>query len=95
MEIDSILRELTSGPRQDGPDELDDLPFGEDVGTANIVIVGVGGAGCNTIDSIMSIGVKGATCVAINTDKRHLKRVRAHKKVLIGASITGGLGAGG
>ena len=94
MEIDAILRELTAESRP-GDLDVDDLPFGDDVGTANIVIVGVGGAGCNTVDSIMRIGVKGATCVAINTDKRHLKRVKAHKKVLIGASITGGLGAGG
>lgn len=60
-----------------------------------IAIVGVGGGGCNTIDRIMKIGVKGVTTVAINTDQLHLKTLQAHKRVLIGASITKGLGAGG
>ncbi|VVB57859.1 Cell division protein FtsZ 1 [Candidatus Anstonella stagnisolia] len=60
-----------------------------------IAIVGVGGGGCNTVDRIMKMGVKGVTTVAVNTDQLHLKTLQAHKRVLIGASITKGLGAGG
>ncbi|MDK2464348.1 MAG: cell division protein FtsZ [Candidatus Korarchaeota archaeon] len=66
-----------------------------EVGEANIVIVGVGGAGCNTVNTIMKVGITGAKAVAINTDKKHLDKINAHMKVLIGESITGGLGAGG
>jgi len=60
-----------------------------------ISIIGVGGAGCNTIQRMMKTGVRNATTVAINTDQLQLKSMDAHKKVMIGASITKGLGAGG
>ncbi|MHA1698427.1 MAG: cell division protein FtsZ [Promethearchaeota archaeon] len=72
------------------PDELK-VP----VGSAKIVIIGAGGAGNNTIDRLMKIGIRGAECVAINTDKQHLEFISAHKKILIGERITRGLGAGG
>lgn len=64
-------------------------------GSAKILIIGAGGAGNNTIDRLMKIGIKGAECVAVNTDKQHLEFVNAHKKILIGEKITRGLGAGG
>ena len=60
-----------------------------------ISIVGVGGGGCNTVDRITRMGVKGVTTVAINTDQLHLRNLQANKRVLLGASITKGLGAGG
>jgi cell division protein FtsZ len=60
-----------------------------------IAVIGVGGGGCNTVDRIMKGGIKSATTVAINTDALHLRMVQAHKKVLIGQSVTKGLGAGG
>ncbi|NYZ60333.1 cell division protein FtsZ [Candidatus Micrarchaeota archaeon] len=61
-----------------------------------IVTVGVGGAGNNTINRLIKTGVKGTELVAINTDKQHLNQVHERaKKVLIGKSITKGLGAGG
>lgn len=61
-----------------------------------IMVVGAGGAGCNSINRLARAGVKGAELVAINTDKKHLNTVSdAAKRLLIGASITKGLGAGG
>jgi len=60
-----------------------------------IAVLGVGGGGCNTVDRMMKAGIKSATTIAINTDQKHLKMVDAHKRVLIGATITKGLGAGG
>ena len=59
-----------------------------------IVIVGVGGAGGNMITRLMSAGVEGVETVAINTDSQDLLYTRAHRKILIGKEITGGLGAG-
>jgi cell division protein FtsZ len=67
----------------------------EKIGYANIKIVGCGGAGNNTIDRLMKIGIRGAKCVAINTDRQHLDMVDAHIKILIGKNLTRGLGAGG
>lgn len=65
------------------------------VGSAKILIIGAGGAGNNTVDRLMKIGIRGAECIAINTDQQHLNFIRAHQKILIGEKITRGLGAGG
>jgi cell division protein FtsZ len=64
-------------------------------GTPRIVIVGCGGAGGNTITRLQKLGVKGAETIAINTDTIALDLVDADKKILIGKSLTKGLGAGG
>jgi cell division protein FtsZ len=58
-------------------------------------VVGVGGAGNNTVTRLMEMGVVGAECIAINTDALHLSVSRAHQKVLIGEKLTKGLGVGG
>src|SRR5512136_3143392 len=65
------------------------------VGQPRIVIVGCGGAGNNTVNRIHHMGVAGAETIAINTDKQHLDMIQAGKRVLIGKSLTKGLGAGG
>lgn len=64
-------------------------------GKPRILVVGCGGAGNNSVDRLMRIGVHGAKTVAINTDKMHIDRIEAEKKALIGRSITRGMGAGG
>lgn len=70
-------------------------PSSRDMGQARIVVVGCGGAGNNTVKRLMTIGVQGAECIAINTDRQHLSVTTAHRKLLIGERITRGLGAGG
>jgi cell division protein FtsZ len=67
----------------------------ESFGDPRIVIVGAGGAGNNTVNRLYNIGVDGAETIAINTDKQHLKMVEADTKILVGKSLTNGLGAGG
>lgn len=64
--------------------------------TPRIMVIGTGGAGCNSINRLAKAGIKGADLVAINTDKMHLMTIsESVKKMLIGASLTRGLGAGG
>jgi cell division protein FtsZ len=60
-----------------------------------IVIIGVGGAGNNTVKRLYDIGIEEAETVAINTDKQHLEMTKADTKILIGKSLTKGLGSGG
>ncbi|MDD3159896.1 MAG: cell division protein FtsZ [Candidatus ainarchaeum sp.] len=68
----------------------------EEFGAPKIMVIGCGGAGCNTINRIAAMGVAGATLCAINTDKQHLAIVNDEvTKILIGKSVTRGLGAGG
>jgi cell division protein FtsZ len=64
-------------------------------GDPRIVIVGAGGAGNNTVNRLYNIGVDGAETIAINTDKQHLQMIEADTKILVGKSLTNGLGAGG
>lgn len=61
---------------------------------AKIKVIGVGGAGNNTINRLAQIGVHGTELVAINTDAADLLKVKADRKVLIGRKLTNGLGAG-
>ena len=64
-------------------------------GQPRIVIVGCGGAGNNTINRLHHLQVTGAETIAVNTDKQHLDMIQADKRILIGKSLTKGLGAGG
>lgn len=61
---------------------------------AEIKVVGVGGAGGNTVSRMMQIGIVGAEVVAVNTDAQDLLYTDADSKVLIGKELTRGLGAG-
>ncbi len=72
--------------------QMDDV---DGFGDPRIVIVGAGGAGNNTVNRLYNIGVDGAETIAINTDKQHLKMIEADTKILVGKSLTSGLGAGG
>lgn len=65
------------------------------VGQANIKVVGIGGAGSNMVSWLYQKGIKGAEIVACNTDKQHLDVSNADRKILIGKTITRGLGCGG
>jgi cell division protein FtsZ len=60
-----------------------------------MLVLGVGGAGNNTVTRLMEMGIVGAECIAINTDALHLNISKAHRKILIGEKLTKGLGVGG
>ena len=60
------------------------------------MVVGAGGAGCNAVNRLAGMGISGAQLVAVNTDKQHLAMINDElTKILIGRSVTRGLGAGG
>jgi len=60
----------------------------------SIKVVGVGGAGCNTVTRLSEVGITGAEILTMNTDAQDLLYSVSDKKVLLGAELTGGLGAG-
>lgn len=68
---------------------------GVQVGNANIKVIGAGGAGNNMVTWLYKKGISGAEVHAVNTDKQHLDISEADSKLLIGAALTKGLGAGG
>ena len=64
------------------------------VGKPKIIIVGCGGGGCNSVSRMNEIGLNSVETIAINTDRPHLAKVKAHRRLLIGQGITNGNGAG-
>jgi len=60
---------------------------------ARIIVVGVGGGGCNAVLSMIQAEVSGVEFVAVNTDLQALNRVPANR-IQIGGSTSRGLGAG-
>ncbi len=59
-----------------------------------IKVIGVGGAGNNVINRMITSGVGGVEFVVINTDKQDLNKSVCENKVQIGEKLTGGMGAG-
>lgn len=62
--------------------------------SASLKVVGVGGGGCNAIDSMINRGLRGVEFVAVNTDAQVLEESVAQQKIQIGTGVTRGLGAG-
>lgn len=75
------------------PDDEEILRFIESA-KPKIYVVGTGGSGSNTITRLASIGVQGATLIAMNTDAPHLVKTKSERKLLLGKKLTKGLGAG-
>ena len=73
-------REYSDGPSFDG--------------MAKIKVIGVGGAGNNAVNRMVSMGVSDVDFIAVNTDKQALSNSKAATKIQIGEKITRGLGAG-
>ncbi len=82
MSIASLLRRVSDYTNQENTRSIP-LP--------NILVVGVGGAGCNAITRMKKLGLNVPT-IAINTDEVHLKMVDADKKILLKALGTKGTG---
>ncbi len=61
---------------------------------AVLKIVGVGGGGCNALNSMISRGLTGIEYIAINTDAQCLETNNSNHKLVVGSKITEGLGAG-
>jgi len=60
----------------------------------SIKVVGVGGAGGNTINSIIDSGYHSIECIAVNTDAQALGISKADVKIQLGLKSTKGMGTG-
>ena len=73
------------------------MSFVPETGPENVVtikVVGVGGAGNNVVNRMVTSGTKGVEFIAINTDKQALAISNADQKIQIGEKLTHGQGAG-
>lgn len=59
-----------------------------------ITVFGVGGAGGNAVNNMITSGLTGVSFVVANTDSQALTNADAIEKIQIGRAITQGLGAG-
>jgi cell division protein FtsZ len=63
--------------------------------TEHILVAGVGGGGCNAVDSMTAQWEHGPALAVINTDTQALDGTRTPRRLAIGRKITNGLGTGG
>lgn len=59
-----------------------------------LMVLGVGGAGGNAVNNMISAGLQGVDFVVANTDAQALRNSRAPRVIQMGTNVTEGLGAG-
>ena len=59
-----------------------------------ISVIGVGGAGCNAVNTMINSKVKNINFLVANTDGQALSRSMASTQIQLGKELTNGLGAG-
>ena len=67
---------------------------GRDDSAANLLVIGVGGAGNNAVNEMIEEGIRGVNFICVNTDIQVLKECKAPKWIQIGEKLTKGLGCG-
>ncbi len=60
-----------------------------------VKVIGIGGAGNNAVNRMITDGVSNVEFIACNTDDNDLKNALAEIKIQLGVRLTQGLGAGG
>jgi cell division protein FtsZ len=61
---------------------------------AKIKVVGIGGGGCNAVNTMIKAGLTGVEYIVANTDSQALAASLAPTKIQLGSDLTKGLGAG-
>jgi len=61
---------------------------------ARIKVIGIGGGGCNALNTMIELNLEGVDFIAANTDAQVLKISPSPAKIQLGERITGGRGAG-
>ncbi len=73
--------------------EIEKEPVME-VNGAKIKVIGVGGGGCNAVNTMIRAGLTGVEYIVANTDAQALNASLAPTKIQLGVEVTKGLGAG-
>ncbi|MGV8176532.1 MAG: cell division protein FtsZ [Candidatus Bilamarchaeaceae archaeon] len=88
-QTDKIVQDVV--PPTGDDDEI--LKFLEE-SKQKIYVIGTGGSGSNTLDRLFELGIKDVSLIGMNTDAKHLLKIRAHKKIILGKKLAQGRGAG-
>ncbi len=62
--------------------------------SAKVKIIGIGGGGCNALNTMIESGLTGVDFIAANTDAQALTANKAPIRIQLGARLTKGLGSG-
>ncbi len=63
--------------------------------TPSIAVVGLGGAGSEAVQDLVSLGIPGVRAIAVNTDAKHLLSTGVEERILLGRRELHGHGSGG
>jgi cell division protein FtsZ len=63
--------------------------------TPSIAVVGLGGAGSESVSDLLALGIPGVRAFAVNTDANHLLRTGVEERILLGHRELKGRGSGG
>lgn len=66
----------------------------QDSSSIRIKILGIGGAGCNTVNSMIDSDLEGVSFIVANSDLQALRLSKAANKIQLGIKTTKGLGCG-
>ena len=61
---------------------------------ARIIVFGIGGAGGNAVNNMITSGLQGVDFIVANTDAQALTMSKAKRIIQMGTQVTEGLGAG-
>jgi cell division protein FtsZ len=92
-QIPPLTGEVRSEEKKISSDDEELLKFLKET-EQKIIVVGTGGSGTNTLNRLYEMGTQGVITIGMNTDARHLLKIRANKKILLGRKVSGGRGAG-
>ena len=74
--------------------EMSTAPSQPSALNAPIKVIGVGGGGSNAVNTMYDRGIQGVDFIVCNTDAQALDASPVPIKVQLGATLTGGQGAG-
>jgi cell division protein FtsZ len=63
--------------------------------TPPVAVVGLGGAGSEAVQDLLTLGIPGVHALAVNTDAKHLMATGVEEKILLGHRELRGRGSGG
>ncbi len=66
----------------------------DEISPIRIKVIGIGGAGCNAVNTMIAADLKSVEFVVANTDLQSLSKSSATHKIQLGPQCTKGLGAG-
>ncbi|HTS33037.1 MAG TPA: hypothetical protein VMI55_03755 [Thermoplasmata archaeon] len=63
--------------------------------TPSVAVVGLGGAGSEAVQDLLTLGIPGVHALVVNTDAKHLMATSVEEKILLGQRELRGRGSGG